>query len=123
MTGLALDASGCPSGLAPPGASDIADPSPFVRRVGQQNRLSLSVRGAKCGACLSRIENAVSALPGVETARLNLSSGRLDVAWTGDLAARRISGAVSDLGYGIAPLDTSADDSEHKKEERALLLA
>ncbi len=123
MTGLALDASGCPSGLAPPGASDIADPSPFVRRVGQQNRLSLSVRGAKCGACLSRIENAVSALPGVETARLNLSSGRLDVAWTGDLAARRISDAVSDLGYGIAPLDTSAGDSEHKKEERALLLA
>lgn len=123
MTSLAADTEGCPSGLAPPSRSDAADPSAFTRRVGRQNRLSLSVRGAKCGACLSRIEGAVSALPGIDSARLNLSSGRLDVAWTGPLEAQRISAAISDLGYGVAPLNTGTDDDAHKKEEQSLLLA
>lgn len=123
MSSIALDTSGCPSGLAPPSAADTSDPSAFVRKVGRQSRLSLTVRGAKCGGCLSRIEGAVSGLPGVESARLNLSSGRLDIAWTGDLEPRRIAGAVSDLGYGVAPLDTGAGDDAHKKEEQSLLLA
>lgn len=123
MTGLALDANGCPSGLAPPSGSDASDPSAFVRKVGRQSRLSLTVRGAKCGGCLSRIEGAVAALPGVESARLNLSSGKLDIAWSGNLEPRRISEAVSGLGYGVAPLDTATEDDGHKKEEQSLLLA
>ena len=123
MTDLALDAKGCPSGLAPPSGSDASDPGAFVRRVGKQSRLSLTVRGAKCGGCLSRIEGAVAALPGVESARLNLSNGKLDVAWSGNLEPRRISEAVSGLGYGVAPLDTATEDDGHKKEEQSLLLA
>ena len=123
MTDLALDANGCPSGLAPPSGSDASDPGAFVRRVGKQSRLSLTVRGAKCGGCLSRIEGAVAALPGVESARLNLSNGKLDVAWSGNLEPRRISEAVSGLGYGVAPLDTATEDDGHKKEEQSLLLA
>jgi len=123
MTGVALDTAGCPNGLAPPSGSGASDPAPFVRRVGKQDRLSLTVRGAKCGACLSRIECAVAALPGVDTARLNLSSGRLDISWTGDLSAQRIARTVSDLGYGVAPLDTRAGDADRKKEEQSLLLA
>ncbi len=123
MTGLALDTNGCPSGLAPPSGSDTSDPAAFVRKVGKQSRLSLTVRGAKCGGCLSRIEGAVAALPGVESARLNLSNGKLDIAWTGNLEPRRISEAVSSLGYGVAPLDTGTDEDTHKKEEQSLLLA
>ncbi|MCU0730825.1 MAG: heavy metal translocating P-type ATPase [Hyphomonas sp.] len=83
----------------------------------------MTVRGAKCGACLSRIEGAVSALPGVRAARFNLSSGKLDVSWTGDLAPMRISEAISGLGYGVAPLDSNSGDAAHKKEEQSLLLA
>ena len=123
MTDLSLDAGGCPSGLAPPGGGDASDPAAFVRKVGKQSRLSLTVRGAKCGGCLSRIEGAVAALPGVDSARLNLSSGKLDVAWSGQLEPRRISDAVGALGYGVAPLDTSTEDDGHKREEQSLLLA
>ena len=123
MSALTLDQPGCPSGLSPASQSDAADPAPFVRRIGAESRLSLTVRGAKCGACLSRIEGAVSALPGVRAARFNLSSGKLDVSWTGDLAPMRISEAISGLGYGVAPLDTNSGDAAHKKEEQSLLLA
>ncbi|MBA3070140.1 MAG: heavy metal translocating P-type ATPase [Hyphomonas sp.] len=123
MTEVPFSAEGCPSGLAPPSGSDVTDPTPFVRRVGGQSRLSLSVRGAKCGGCISRIEGALNKLPGVETARLNLSNGQLDVRWTGDLAALRISQAVSGLGYGVAPLDANTGDDANRKDERSLLLA
>src|SRR3990167_4461603 len=110
MTDTAFSAAGCPSGLAPPSGSDVTDPAPFVRRVGGQNRLSLSVRGAKCGGCMSKSGGALAKLPGVDSARLNLSSGQLDISWNGDLAARRISETVSALGYGVAPLDTRSEE-------------
>ena len=123
MTDVPFSAEGCPSGLAPPSGSDVTDPAPFVRRVGGQNRLSLSVRGAKCGVCMSKIEGALTRLPGVQTARLNLSSGQLDVSWAGDVAPRRISETISTLGYGVAPLDTGKGDEANRKDEQSLLLA
>ena len=123
MTTAAPPLAGCPSGLAPASADAAINPAAFVRRAGNRSRLSLTVRGAKCGGCLSRIEGAVSALGGVEQARMNLSNGRLDVEWTGNLDPQEVSDAVSALGYGVAPLDTSEGDSAHRKEERNLLLA
>ena len=123
MTDAALAAAGCPSGLAPSERSEASDPSPFVRLVGKEKRLSLTVRGARCGGCLAKIEGAARALPGVSQARLNLSTGRLDVNWTGDLAPRRITETIAGTGYGVAPLDTGTDSSAHKKEEQSLLLA
>jgi Cu2+-exporting ATPase len=122
----ALDDSlspGCPTGLAPPEMTNAPDSSAFVRRVGGQNRLNLTVRGAKCGACINRIESAVKALPDVETARLNLSTGALDVAWRGDLGANTIVQAVSALGYGVSPQDQGDNASDEQREERSLLIA
>ena len=115
--------AGCPTGLAPPELTNAPDSSAFVRRVGGQNRLGLTIRDAKCGACINRIESAVKALPDVETARLNLSTGTLDVAWRGDLGANTIVQAVSALGYGVSPQDQSRNVSDEQREERSLLVA
>ena len=115
--------AGCPTRLAPPETTNAPDSSAFVRRVGGQNRLGLTIRGAKCGACINRIESAVKALPDVETARLNLSTGTLDVAWRGDLGANTIVLAVSTLGYGVSPQDQSRNVSDEQREERSLLIA
>ena len=67
--------AGCPSGLAPPETSLAGDLSAFAKTKDGMSTMILSVRGAKCGGCLSKIENAIRALPGVESARLNLSTG------------------------------------------------
>lgn len=123
MTDAAFTSSGCPGALQPPGAAGAANPAAFVRRSGRQNRLALSVRGARCGACLSRIEAAVTALPGVETARLNLSSGCIEVTWAGELDPQRITSAISALGYGVSPLDRGEGPDAHKAQEQSLLLA
>ncbi|WP_084421364.1 heavy metal translocating P-type ATPase [Henriciella litoralis] len=123
MTLTADMTKGCPSGLAPAGDQIDGDVSAFVRKVGGEKTLHLSVRGAKCAGCLGKIEAAVGALDGVQSARLNLSTGRLAVRWEGGLDPNAISGCVSDLGYGAAPFDPDASEGAAKSEERSLLIA
>ena len=60
---------------------DAADPD-SVHRLADQlegRRIELLVKGARCAACLSKIERGIKALPGVEDARLNLTTGKLAV--------------------------------------------
>ncbi|MEL6752610.1 MAG: heavy metal translocating P-type ATPase, partial [Pseudomonadota bacterium] len=124
MTDVSVSGGGCPSGLAPP--SQVVAPrdvSPFVVSKGAVNTIDLSVSGARCGGCLSKIERAVSELPGVAEARLNLSTGQMRVAWIGDLAAERVIAAINDLGYRASPLDPDRSTDEAKREERRLLTA
>ena len=90
-----VNEAGCPSGLAPATTGSGTDVSAFVSEKGGVKSLSLSVRGAKCAGCLSKIEGGIGAMPGVSTARLNLSSGRLDVRWSGDLDANAIAARVA----------------------------
>ncbi|RIJ26390.1 heavy metal translocating P-type ATPase [Henriciella mobilis] len=118
-----VNEAGCPSGLAPATAGTGTDVSAFVSEKGGVKSLSLSVRGAKCAGCLSKIEGGIGAMPGVSTARLNLSSGRLDVRWSGDLDANAIAAKVADLGYGVSAFDPDKGDAAAKKEERDLLIA
>ena len=85
---MSAAAAGCPNGLAPEAVQGIAqDPAAFVSIIDGVKSLDVMVRGAKCASCLGRIEVAVGKLPGVETARLNLSTGKLHVAWRGGLAS------------------------------------
>ncbi len=55
------------------------------RAVGAGRRqLELSVPTIHCGGCMQRIERALAALPGVEHARVNLSTKRVSVRWHGE---------------------------------------
>ncbi|MDP3739244.1 MAG: heavy metal translocating P-type ATPase [Hyphomonadaceae bacterium] len=99
------------------------DPSAFVVASGGRKVLDVMVRGASCAGCLSKIETAIAKLPGVAVARLNLSTGRLHVEWTGNLAPRRVTEAVAALGYGAAPFDPGEPDSLKSQTERRLLTA
>ena len=124
MTELAnASALGCPSGLAPASLGLASDLSAFVRVKNGLQTLTLSVRGAKCGGCLSKIERSVSAIPGVEQARMNLSSGKLFVAWQGETQASTIAKSVSDLGYGVSAFSEDGTAKQAKSEERALLIS
>lgn len=107
---------------AGPGTGEI-DYGAYTRRDGSRREIELMVRGAKCGACLARIEKAVTALPGVETSRLNLSSGHFKARWSGGLSGNRVASAIAELGYDVAPYDTSAATKAASSEEKRLLLA
>lgn len=129
MASLTLDAPGCPSGLAPAEAGASADAAPFVRRDREgRDTLELMIQGAKCAGCIRKIESTLLSMPGVADARLNLSTGRLRVAWApGALEARAVTDALAKLGYGAAAFDPEAAlrqvDEEGRKLLRALAVA
>ena len=117
-------AAGCPSGLAPASTSGIVqDPAAFVTEHSGRRALDIVVRGASCGGCLAKIEGAVGRLPGIVQARLNLSTGRMHVEWTGGLQPRRVIETISKLGYDAAAFDAAKPDDSAEKTERNLLLA
>ncbi|MCA8886404.1 MAG: cation transporter, partial [Hyphomonadaceae bacterium] len=122
---IALTDAGCPSGLAPAESpeSPRADPAAFVRRDGSgHDTIELMVQGAKCAACIRKIESGLLALPGVSDARLNLSTGRLRVAWTpGAVAPAAITDALARMGYGVAAFDPAAAARQVDEEGRKLL--
>jgi Cu2+-exporting ATPase len=116
--------AGCPSGLAPREETGIAqDPSAFVTETRGLRSLDVMVRGAKCASCLGRIEGAVGKLPGVEAVRLNLSTGKMHVAWRGALAPRKVIEVVTGLGYGATAFENGVADTNASREERGLLIA
>lgn len=121
-TSASLDA-GCPSGLEPPVKAAAGDLTAFVSRTGDQSTLQLVVTGAKCAGCLSKIEKALNGLPGIETARLNLSTGHLRVVWNGPLSANLVGSTVTDLGYGVSAYSPNQVASSASREERSLLMA
>lgn len=119
----ALDA-GCPSGLAPPTDEGVkTDFSAFVRTKKEGNQLDLIVRGAKCGGCINKIETALADLPGVKMARLNLSTGRLNVLGDASFNANQAAAKVSSLGYGVSAQSIDDTETEKQSEEKKLLIA
>lgn len=90
---------------------------------GYPNTLELLVSGAKCASCLARIEGAVLKLQGVETARLNLTTGKLHVLWRGSLSEHKVVEAVAGLGYSAVAYDVDKRETETVREERGLVVA
>jgi len=106
-------------------AADRPDMSAFLSRTGDGHaRLELLVTGARCAGCISKIEREIGRLPGVETARLNLSTGRLSLGLS-DIGVDpgRIISALDRLGYPSTPYDPGAALVQRDREGRRLILA
>jgi Cu2+-exporting ATPase len=67
----------------------------------------LSVPGMTCGSCVQKVEAALRALPGVETARANLSGKSAAIAWRGD-APPDLLQALQRIGYDAHLYDPAA---------------
>jgi Cu2+-exporting ATPase len=102
-----------------------ADLSAFVQPSGEgEEGVELLVRGARCAACLRKIETGVGAIPGVTQARLNLTSGRLSVRWSkGRTSPARVIDELDALGYRSAPFDPTEAKASHDREDRRLAIA
>jgi len=101
------------------------DMSAFLRRTDDgRTRLDLLVTGARCAGCIAKIEREMARLPGVTSARLNLSTGRLALALEGAAAdPGRIVSALERLGYPATPYDPGAALVQRDREGRQLILA
>lgn len=87
--------------------------------------IELLVRGARCGACMGKIERAVAEMPGVANARLNLTTGKLSVSLLARAAVDPVDviQVLDSIGYPAAVYDLSLARAEADREGRRLLLA
>jgi Cu2+-exporting ATPase len=105
------------------------DPSPapdldaFVtREAGAAARLELLVKGARCAACLGKIERETQALTGVSSARLNLTTGKLSVEFSDANDAGAVIATLDRLGYPASPYDPGLAAEAADREGRRLIL-
>jgi Cu2+-exporting ATPase len=82
------------------------------------------VKGARCAACLGKIERETAALPGVASARLNLTTGKLTVAFHGRATANpgAVVAKLESLGYPAAPYDPGQAAEALDREGHRLIL-
>jgi Cu2+-exporting ATPase len=97
------------------------------RDLGDGTRQSdLSVPRIHCAACIAAVERTLSRLPGVQTARVNLSMKRVAVTWrTDDGMAPDLIGTLRGIGYEahLFAIDQNASDPELARLVKALALA
>jgi Cu2+-exporting ATPase len=96
----------------------------FVANNGDGDRIELLVRGAHCGGCLSKIERAAAAEPGVRAARFNLTTGKLSVtAEPGQGDPARLMAAMGGLGFTASLYDPAGALAAEDRVGRRLALA
>ncbi|RLP27074.1 heavy metal translocating P-type ATPase [Mesorhizobium sp. YM1C-6-2] len=85
----------------------------------------LSVPQARCGACITTIENSLRRLDGVVAARLNLTSRRVSVRWRGKDHVPPMIDALQAAGYDafLAESDDGGRDPEMSRLLRATAVA
>ena len=65
-------------------------------------RVTIGVGGMHCASCALKVEKALGALPGVETAYVNLANGKATVDYhDDDMSPSGIAKAVEDAGYDV----------------------
>ncbi|WP_055049143.1 heavy metal translocating P-type ATPase [Devosia sp. A16] len=87
-------------------------------------KLKFRVGGMDCAACVTKIENAVSRLPGVGEVGVSLPTGTMTVTRSGEIAKGAIERQVKALGYQIAPAKSAVSlaaahhhaDHDHRRD-------
>jgi Cu2+-exporting ATPase len=86
------------------------------------SRLDLAVEGIHCAACMPKIEHGLAMLPGITSARVNLTNRRVAVEWDESaLAPSHIVARLESLGYRAHPFDPTRAEAAEEAESRRLL--
>ena len=99
----------------------------------ERNRtFALEVTGLTCAGCVSRVERALEAVPGVTSAAVNLATHRARVDTEGGVSASALVDAVTDAGFGAHAAEPgsrarheahSTRDPEQTRLQRDVILA
>nr|WP_319947176.1 heavy metal translocating P-type ATPase [uncultured Shimia sp.] len=92
--------SACPACSAAPAAEALAE-----QEAQKEARLALSLPTIHCAACISAVERALVAEPGVKTARVNLTLKRATIEAEHDVTADDLVRVLDRIGYEAHELD------------------
>jgi Cu+-exporting ATPase len=70
------------------------------------SRLSLPIEGMICASCVGRVERALTAVPGVQTASVNLATERADLSFIGAPDPQAAVRAIERAGYTVREATT-----------------
>ncbi len=108
----------CPACAAAPSAERLAALAPA-----REARLVLSLPGAHCAACMVTVETALQTVPGVRSARVNLTMRRVSVDARADVAADDLIPVLAGVGYEAHELDPGLlSATETDRQGRELLM-
>ena len=111
-------AAGCAACAAAPLAEDVAD-----QALDKDAQLMLSVPGMHCASCISTVERALKAHPGVRDARVNLTLKRAQVDAETAVTAEALIGTLAGVGFEAHELDAGQiAATQTDREGRALLM-
>ncbi|WP_233235766.1 heavy metal translocating P-type ATPase [Bordetella sp. LUAb4] len=79
--------------------------------------LDLAIEGMSCASCVRRVEKALTAVPGVTGASVNLATERAHVAWQGD-GADALLAAVAKAGYEAQVIEDPRRQAELLNAQR-----
>ncbi|ASB90789.1 copper chaperone CopZ [Bacillus sonorensis] len=64
---------------------------------------TLDVKGMSCNHCVQAVEGNVGKLSGVESVKVDLGSGKVDVSFDADkVSLKEIVDVIEDQGYDVA---------------------
>ncbi|MGY6535396.1 MAG: heavy metal translocating P-type ATPase [Pararhodobacter sp.] len=110
--------SACPACTAGQAAVDQAARTPLP-----DARIVLSVPGAHCAACIGTIERDLERMPGVQSARVNLTMKRVSVQADAGITASAVAERLTRLGYDAHELDAGTlNMTETDRQGRDLLM-
>jgi DNA-binding FrmR family transcriptional regulator/copper chaperone CopZ/soluble P-type ATPase len=99
-------------------ALPAAPPGPSTG--GGEAHLTLEITGMTCASCVRRVERALTAVPGVAQATVNLAAESADVTPAPPAEADPLLAAVADAGYqAVVPADMRTDDVARRRAAQA----
>ncbi len=110
--------SACPACAAAPSAERIA-----AMRAERDGRIMLSLPLAHCAACIQTVEGALSAVPGVRSARVNLTRKRVSVEAGPEVTPAQLIAVLAGEGQEAHELDPGLlSSTETDRQGRDLLM-
>jgi Cu+-exporting ATPase len=83
-------------------------------------KLTFSVQGMSCASCVTKLERALHAVPGVMRASVNLGTEKATVETATRVPFEDLQRAVEAIGYTAAPLPTAAAAGEVEDHEKSV---
>jgi len=88
-----------------------------------EEKVTLNVTGMHCASCVSRVEKALQKNEGVKSASVNLTTGKVVVAFDNNLIdTDKLIKSVKDTGYGAELLEISDEELDKKRAAELNLL-
>ncbi|AVJ27933.1 heavy metal translocating P-type ATPase [Achromobacter spanius] len=83
------------------------------------SELELAIEGMTCASCVKRVEKALSNVPGVAQAQVNLATERARVSFDPSAAEpQALVAAVGKMGYEARPIAAQDDHAERQSQAR-----